>query len=122
MEGNKLGKKQKISPEKCCKIVALFRCIHPTAEIRLAAGREYYLQHLQPMALMAANSLFMNGYLNIKGSDIHQTIELIESSGYSVESDVDLTELKASAKTNDVIQQFNQSSLELKSKDDLILA
>ena len=74
------------------------------------------------MALMAANSLFMNGYLNIKGSDIHQTIELIESSGYSVESDVDLTELKASAKTNDVIQQFNQSSLELKSKDDLILA
>ena len=52
MEGNKLGKPM-ISPGKCCKIVAMFRCINPTAEIRLAAGREYYLKHLQPMALMA---------------------------------------------------------------------
>ena len=33
MEGNKLGKKPLISPEKCCKIVAMFRCVHPTAEI-----------------------------------------------------------------------------------------
>ena len=121
MEGNKLGKKPLISPEKCCKIVAMFRCVHPTAEIRLAAGREHYLKHLQPMALMAANSLFMNGYLNIKGSDIHETIALIESSGYTVESDVDLSTLKESAKTHQAIESLNKD-LELKSKEDLVLA
>ena len=121
MEGNKLGKKPIISPEKCCKIVAMFRCVHPTAEIRLAAGREHYLKHLQPMALMAANSLFMNGYLNIKGSDIHETIALIESSGYTVESDVDLSTLKESAKTHQAIESLNKD-LELKAKEDLVPA
>ncbi|MEK9726694.1 MAG: biotin synthase BioB [Candidatus Margulisiibacteriota bacterium] len=123
MEGNKLGKKPMITPEKCCKIVAMFRCVHPNAEIRLAAGREHYLKHLQPMALMAANSLFMNGYLNIKGSDIHETIYLIESSGYSVASDVDLSSLKESAKTHQAIANLNDhSNLKLKSKDELIPA
>ena len=89
MEGNKLGKLPKVSAEKCCKIVGLFRAIHPTAEIRLAAGREYYLGDMQPMALMAANSLFMNGYLNIKGSDIHDTIGMIERAGFKVDADID---------------------------------
>ena len=78
MEGNQLGKKPMISAEKCCKIIGLFRAIHPSAEIRLAAGRELYLGDLQPMALMAANSVFMDGYLNVNGSSIHDTIHMIE--------------------------------------------
>ena len=119
MEGNKLGKLPKVSAEKCCKIVGLFRAIHPTAEIRLAAGREYYLGDMQPMALMAANSLFMNGYLNIKGSDIHSTIGMIESAGFTVDADIDLSELKASAKTVAALDTFNASQLELKSKEEL---
>ena len=122
MEGNKLGKLPKISPEKCCKIVSMFRCVHPHAEIRLAAGREYYLGDLQSMALMAANSLFMNGYLNIKGSDIHETISMIENAGFTVDADVDLKALKDSAKTMDALTQFNASQLELKSKEELIPA
>ena len=105
-----------MSPEKACKIVALFRAFHPKAEIRLAAGREYYLAHMQPLALMAANSLFMNGYLNIKGSDIHDTISMIESSGYTVDSDINLSEIKASAKTMSAITNFNATKLELKTK------
>lgn len=122
MEGNKLGKLPKVSAEKCCKIVAMFRSIHPQAEIRLAAGREYYLGDLQSMALMAANSLFMNGYLNIKGSDIHETISMIENAGFTVDADIDLQSLKASAKTMDALTQFNASQLELKSKEELIPA
>ncbi len=119
MEGNKLGKRPKVSPEKCCKIVALFRAIHPSAEIRLAAGREYYLGDLQSMALMAANSLFMNGYLNIKGSDIHDTIGMIEGAGFTVDADVDLSQLKSSAKTMSALKQFNANELALKSKEEL---
>ena len=119
MEGNKLGKLPKVSAEKCCKIVGLFRAIHPTAEIRLAAGREYYLGDMQPMALMAANSLFMNGYLNIKGSDIHDTIGMIERAGFKVDADIDLSGLKESAKTAAALDAFNNNHLELKSKDEL---
>jgi biotin synthase len=119
MEGNKLGKKPPLSPQKCCKIVALFRLIHPTAEIRLAAGREHYLGDLQSMALMAANSLFMDGYLNVQGSDIHDTISLIETAGFTVDADIDLDTLKASAKTATAISKLNASSPKLKSKADL---
>ena len=71
------------------------------------------------MALMAANSLFMNGYLNIKGSDIHQTIQLIETAGYSVDADIDLSKLKESAKTVNAVDEFNTNSLQLKSKEEL---
>ena len=119
MEGNKLGKLPKVSAEKCCKIVGLFRAIHPTAEIRLAAGREYYLGDMQSMALMAANSLFMNGYLNIKGSDIHDTIGMIERAGFTVDADIDLSNLKESAKTVAALDAFNTSHLELKTKEEL---
>ena len=118
MEGNKLGEKPKIPALTCCKIVAMFRCVHPTAEIRLAAGREHYLGPLQSMALMAANSLFMNGYLNIKGSDIHETIALIETAGYSVDADVNLSNVKNAAKTHHALAAFNDT-LTLKSKEDL---
>lgn len=121
IEGNTLGQMPMVSAEKCCKIVALFRAFHPQAEIRLAAGREHYLGDLQPMALMAANSLFMNGYLNIKGSDIHDTITMIEHAGYTVDADIDLTNLKNSAKTMAAISTFNSKpSLELKTKKELL--
>ena len=113
-----LGEKPKIPALTCCKIVAMFRCVHPTAEIRLAAGREHYLGPLQSMALMAANSLFMNGYLNIKGSDIHETIALIETAGYSVDADIDLSNVKNAAKTHHALAAFNDT-LTLKSKEDL---
>jgi biotin synthase len=119
VEGNTLGKKQKMSEIAACKIVALFRAIHPKAEIRLAAGREHYLNYLQPLALMAANSLFMNGYLNVKGSDVHSTIEMIESAGFCVDTDIDLSQLKNAAKTAQAISNFNSKTTELKSMPEL---
>ena len=124
VEGNMLGEQPPLSPEQCCKIVAMFRLVHPTAEIRLAAGREHYLKHLQPLALMAANSLFMDGYLNVKGDNIHDTITLIESSGFCVASDVDLSHLHHLANTANAVSAFNNQpssapSIQLKSLDDL---
>jgi biotin synthase len=120
MEGNQLGKKPMISAEKCCKIIGLFRAIHPSAEIRLAAGRELYLGDLQPMALMAANSVFMDGYLNVNGSSIHDTIHMIELAGFTIDADIDLDNLKASANTFNAIQDLNSKySPRLKSKEEL---
>jgi biotin synthase len=119
MAGNTLGPKPPITPVDACKIVGLFRLINPQAEIRLAAGREAYLQHLQPMALMAANSLFAEGYLNITGSGVIDTINLIESSGFTVDSHVDLSLFRDQQKTLASLQRYNKTELNLKTKAEL---
>ena len=59
------------------------------------------------------------GIWNIKGSDIHSTIGMIESAGFTVDADIDLSELKASAKDSGGIRYINASQLELKSKEEL---
>ena len=45
------------------KIIAMFRLINPSKEIRIAGGREVNLRSLQPLALQAANSIFVGDYL-----------------------------------------------------------
>ena len=42
---------------KCLRIIAMFRLINSTKEIRIAGGREVNLRSLQPLALKAANSI-----------------------------------------------------------------
>jgi len=37
----------------------MFRFLNPTAEIRVAAGRELHLRSMEVMALYPANSLFL---------------------------------------------------------------
>lgn len=51
--------------------------VNPDSEIRIGAGREGHLGSLQSMALFVANSLFAEGYLNVKGSEMVQTMNLI---------------------------------------------
>lgn len=43
-----------LTPMKCLRIVALFRLINPTKEIRIAGGREVNLRSLQPLALKSS--------------------------------------------------------------------
>jgi len=74
-----------LSPEYCLRILIAFRLINPDSEIRMAAGREGHLRGLQSTALMIANSLFASGYLNVKGSNMHETIGLIRDAGYEPE-------------------------------------
>jgi biotin synthase len=75
----------KLTPEFCLRTLIVFRLIHPDSEIRIAAGREGHLRGLQSNALMVANSLFASGYLNVKGSNISETIALIRDAGYEPE-------------------------------------
>ena len=75
-----------LTPEYCLKVLSMFRLVNPGAEIRLAAGRELYLSDVQPTALRIANSLFASGYLNVKGSDIRSTIEMILESGFKIDT------------------------------------
>ncbi len=84
-----------LTPEYCLRIICLFRFINPAAEIRMAAGRELYLRDLEILGLMAANSLFLAGYLNVRGSSRARTLQLIKDAGLAIRSDRNLDDILA---------------------------
>ncbi len=74
-----------LTPEFCLRVLSMFRLVNPDSEIRIAAGREGHLRSLQALSLYPANSLFASGYLNVKGSEISQTISMIYDAGFEPE-------------------------------------
>ncbi|MFA6378651.1 MAG: biotin synthase BioB [Candidatus Omnitrophota bacterium] len=91
--GAKLSKAPNLSPEYCLRVLCLFRFLNPKAEIRMAAGREYHLRDMQTLGLYPANSLFMDGYLNVKGTSRYKTLQMIKDAGFSIKSEQNLDEL-----------------------------
>ncbi len=67
IEGTPLADRQDLDPRYCLKVLAMFRLVNPAAEIRIAGGREVHLRSLQPLALYAANSIFVGDYLTTPG-------------------------------------------------------
>lgn len=88
--GAALGTPEKLTPEYCLRALCVARLINPKAEIRAAGGREYHLRQMQAMALYPANSIFMDGYLNIIGSEQKDTLKMILDAGFHIECDEDL--------------------------------
>ncbi len=82
-----------LTPEYCLRVLCLFRLLNPKAEIRMAAGREIHLGTLEPLGLYAANSLFLQGYLNAKGSSNIRTLQMIRDMGFTIKSDIPLEDL-----------------------------
>lgn len=70
---------------KALKVLALFRFICPSKEIRVAGGREVNLRSLQPLSLYAANSLFVGDYLTTAGQEITADYQMIEDLGFEIE-------------------------------------
>lgn len=70
---------------KALKVLALFRFICPSKEIRVAGGREASLRTLQPLSLYAANSLFVGDYLTTSGQDVTADHQIIEDLGFEIE-------------------------------------
>ena len=85
VSGHAIKNPGNLTPEFCIRILSMFRLVNPDSEIRVAAGREGHLRSLQSLSLFVANSLFASGYLNVKGSDIQQTVQMIGDSGFEVE-------------------------------------
>jgi biotin synthase len=55
------------------KTIALFRLLHPTKTIKLAAGRETRLKDFQGLLMLAgANGFLTGGYLTTRGRDISE--------------------------------------------------
>ena len=79
--------KQDLTPQRCLKILCLFRFLHPKREIRAAGGREWNLRSLQPMVLYVADSLFVDGYLTTPGQPAPEVWKMIEDLGFTIEVD-----------------------------------
>lgn len=83
--GTPLENAGRTPPMQALKVLALFRLICPTKEIRVAGGREVNLRTLQPLSLYAANSLFVGDYLTTAGQEVTSDHQIIEDLGFEIE-------------------------------------
>lgn len=80
--GTPLEDVDKVRPQECLKALAMFRLVHPEADIRMAGGREVVLDQMQPLALYAANSFFTDGYLTTGGQGESKDYQMIRQAGF----------------------------------------
>ncbi|GAA3409796.1 biotin synthase BioB [Paenibacillus hodogayensis] len=83
--GTPLAGRRDLNPRKCLKVLALFRFLCPTKEIRISGGRELNLRSLQPLGLYAANSVFVGDYLTTEGQEATADHRMLEDLGFEIE-------------------------------------
>jgi biotin synthase len=84
IDGTPLEGTRRLNPRYCLKVLCLFRLANPTAELRIAGGRELHLRALQPLGLYPANSIFVGDYLTTKGQPPEEDYRMIEDLGFVV--------------------------------------
>jgi len=84
VEGTPLYGTWTLDPRKCLKVLAMFRFVNPSREIRIAGGRELHLGSLQPLGLYAANSVFVSDYLTTSGQSAEADYKMIADLGFSI--------------------------------------
>jgi len=84
IEGTPLAGTSELNPRYCLKVLAMFRMVNPDRELRIAGGREMHLGSLQPLALYAANSLFVGDYLTTQGQAPEEDYRMIEEMGFEI--------------------------------------
>ena len=84
--GTPLADHNYLNPRQCLRILALFRFILPSQEIRIAGGREVHLRSLQPLGLYAANSIFIGDYLTTAGQAAKMDLQMIADAGFVLEN------------------------------------
>lgn len=85
IEGTPLQHSARTEAMRCLKVLALFRFVCPSKEIRAAGGRELQIRSLQPLVLYAANSLFVGDYLTTQGQAVTADHEMIADLGFEIE-------------------------------------
>lgn len=83
--GTPLEGRDELNPRRCLKILALVRLVCPAKEIRVAGGREVNLRSLQPLAMYAANSIFVGDYLTTQGQSAAADWAMLEDLGFEIE-------------------------------------
>jgi biotin synthase len=89
IEGTPLAGHTELTPSYCLKVLAMFRLVNPSRELRIAGGREIHLRSLQPLGLFAANSIFVGDYLTTKGQLPEADYAIIRDLGFEVTQSVE---------------------------------
>ncbi len=76
------GLDTKLNPRRCLKILCLARFTNPQSEVRAAGGWEYHMRGLKPLALYAADSIFVTGYLTTQGTSVSEVCGMIADMGF----------------------------------------
>jgi biotin synthase len=90
-EGTPLGGQWALTPQRCLRILALFRFFFPDVEVRIAGGRELHLRSLQTLGLHLANSIFLGDYLTSEGQAGSADLQLIADAGFVVAGQEEVT-------------------------------
>lgn len=117
--GTRLKIPEHLTPQYCLRVLCLFRFLNPRADIRVAAGREFYLRSLEVFALYPATSLFLSGYLNVRGDEDSKTLMMIKEAGFNVHAEEDLSSLINKSVAASQNAAARQPDIDLKSWDEL---
>lgn len=85
-KGTPLGEHWELNPQRCLRILAMFRFAFPDVEVRVGGGREIHLRSLQPLALHLANSIFLGDYLTSEGQPGQADRAMIADAGFLIEN------------------------------------
>jgi biotin synthase len=91
IDGTPLAGRFELTPQRCLRILALYRFYFPDVEVRIAGGREVHLRSLQPLGLMIANSIFAGDYLTTEGQPAGADLQMIADLGFTVEGSGEVT-------------------------------
>jgi biotin synthase len=89
--GTPLAEQWQLTPQRCLRILALFRFFFPDVEVRIAGGRELHLRSLQTLGLHLANSIFLGDYLTSEGQAGSADLQMIADAGFVVEGQEEIT-------------------------------
>lgn len=84
-QGTPLGEHWELTPQRCLRILAMFRFAFPNVEVRIAGGREIHLRTLQPLALHLANSMVLGDYLTSQGQSGDADRAIVADAGFVIE-------------------------------------
>jgi biotin synthase len=87
IDGTPLGARDVPALGRCLRALVLFRLTSPRADVRAAGGREKALGGFQGLALYAASSIFVDGYLTTPGQVPAAARRMIEDLGFEVDLD-----------------------------------
>ena len=84
MKGTPLGDREKLAPEEITRIVAIFRYLNPTADIRIAAGRSYFNDGGEVLFRSGANATLTGDMLTTVGNNTAQDRAMLTQLGYKL--------------------------------------
>ena len=84
VEGTAIERKKPITEEDFLKMVAIYRFINPTAEIRLAGGRNLLSEYGKKAFYGGANATITGDMLTTCGNQIDDDVKMIIELGYEI--------------------------------------